>query len=139
LIAEFTVRGNNQNLPPQEQGLPHEVVAVGFIIIAIGTVLADYLWNHRLYFPSYAEQLESAPATTETAEELEQKIQELKAHTTEQTEALAQLITTGLQQQQERIDQKLNGLTQNFAVKRSPFRALRWVLRQIVVKRSSRN
>lgn len=134
LVANLYLEG----LEGYRQSLPPEVVAGGFVLIAVVTVSYDYYKNHRLYFPSYAEQLEAAPATTETAEELEQKIDELKAHTSEQTEALARLITTGLQQQQERIDQKLNELTQNLYIRRSPLKALGRFLGRKLLGRSSR-
>lgn len=135
LIGNLALEG----LEGYKQSLPPEVVAGGFVLIAIVIVLSDYLWNHRLYFPSYAEQLEAAPATTETAEELEQKIEELKAHTSEQVEALARLITAGLQQQQERIDQRLNELTQNLPIRRSPYKVVGRFLRRLLLKPSSRN
>lgn len=119
---------------PNQQQIPPEVVAVGFVLIATGIVITDYLWNHRLYFPFHAAKVDT-PAKDETDQHLERKIAELKTDTKRRTEALARLTITRLQRQQEDIDRKLDEIIRTLNNRRSPLKMLGQFLMQIISRR----
>ncbi|MGZ8874241.1 MAG: hypothetical protein ACXW1F_04725 [Halobacteriota archaeon] len=90
------------------QAFPAEVTALFFVVIAAGTIIADYFWNHRLYFPSAAEQL---ALTKDIDEPAKPTIEELASSFQEQNQTLMTNIIDEIRRDQDRTRQMLVEVT----------------------------
>ena len=115
----------NLYLEGYKQVLPTEVIAAAFILIAVGTIFADYLWNNRLYFPAYSER-SANHATVNLDEHLDNQIRVIRDNSNEKLEALADFVKVELLQQQFHIDQKFAELTIDLNTRRPSYKVLRF-------------